>query len=51
VNPANTPVCSPQSNGTAESFVSTFKRDYVSRKDLVDARTVMAQFEQTLHCE
>ncbi len=24
-----TPVCSPQSNGTAESFVKTMKRDYV----------------------
>ena len=27
----------------AESFVNTFKRDYVSRMDLADARTVMAQ--------
>jgi putative transposase len=27
----------------AESFVNTFKRDYVGRMDLVDARTVMAQ--------
>ena len=27
----------------AESFVNTFKRDYVSRIDLADARTVMAQ--------
>jgi hypothetical protein len=26
----------------AESFVNTFKRDYVSRMDLADARTVMA---------
>ena len=43
LRPVNTPVCSPQSNGMAESFVNTFKRDYVSRMDLVDARTVMAQ--------
>ncbi|MDQ0570040.1 putative transposase [Variovorax paradoxus] len=43
LKPVNTPVCSPQSNGMAESFVNTFKRDYVSRMDLVDARTVMAQ--------
>lgn len=39
----NTPVCSPQSNGIAESFVNTFKRDYVSRMDLANATTVMAQ--------
>ena len=43
LKPINTPVCSPQSNGMAESFVNTFKRDYVSRMDLADARTVMAQ--------
>ena len=43
LTPINTPVCSPQSNGMAESFVNTFKRDYVSRMDLSDAVTVMAQ--------
>jgi len=43
LTPINTPVCSPQSNGMAESFVNTFKRDYVSRMDLSDAATVMAQ--------
>ena len=43
LTPINTPVCSPQSNGMAESFVNTFKRDYVSRMDLTNARTVMAQ--------
>ena len=41
--PVNTPVCSPQSNGMAESFVNTFWRDYVSRMDLSDALTVLAQ--------
>lgn len=41
--PINTPVCSPQSNGIAESFVNTFKRDYVPRMDLRDARAVLAQ--------
>ena len=39
----NTPVCSPQSNGMAESFVNTFKRASVSRMDLTDAMTVLAQ--------
>lgn len=43
LTPINTPVCSPHSNGMAESFVNTFKRDYVSRMDLTDAPTVMAQ--------
>lgn len=43
LKPINTPVCSPQSNGMAESFVNTFKRDYVSRMDLRDAKTVLAQ--------
>jgi putative transposase len=43
LTPVNTPVCSPQSNGMAESFVNTFKRDYVSRMDLRDAKTVLAQ--------
>lgn len=37
LTPINTPVCSPQSNGVAESFVNTFKRDYVSRMDLTSA--------------
>ena len=43
LRPINTPVCSPQSNGMAESFVNTFKRDYVSRMDRRDAHTVLAQ--------
>ena len=36
-------MCSQQSNGMAESFVNTFKRDYVAHMDLRDARTVLAQ--------
>jgi putative transposase len=43
LTPVNTPVCSPQSNGMAESFVNTFRRDYLSRMDLADAHTVLAQ--------
>ena len=45
LTPINTPVCSPQSNGMAESFVNTFKRDYVSRMDRKDAATVLAQLQ------
>ena len=43
LKPINTPVCSPQGNGMAESFVNTFKRDYVARMDRGDARTVLEQ--------
>ena len=43
LKPINTPVCSPQSNAMAESFVNTFRRDYLSRIDLSDAITVMRQ--------
>jgi transposase InsO family protein len=43
LQPINTPVCSPQSNGMAESFVNTFRRDYLARMDLSDAPTVMGQ--------
>ena len=43
LTPINTHVCSPQSNGMAESFVNTFRRDYLSRMDLTDAPTVLAQ--------
>lgn len=38
-----TPVRSPESNGMAEAFVNTFKRDYVRVQDRPDAATVLAQ--------
>jgi len=37
-----TPYRSPESNGMAESFVKTFKRDYVQLHPLQDAGEVMA---------
>ena len=41
--PCFTPVRSPQSNGMAEAFVKTFKRDYVFVHDRPDAQTVLSQ--------
>lgn len=43
MEPCTTPVRSPQSNGMAEAFVKTFKRDYVSVNAIPDAKTVIAQ--------
>ena len=41
--PITTPRASPESNGMAEAFVNTLKRDYVSGADRADADTVLAQ--------
>ncbi|MFY4707050.1 IS3 family transposase [Burkholderia glumae] len=41
LKPVTTPVRSPQSNGMAESFVKTMKRDYVSWMPKPDARTAL----------
>lgn len=38
-----TPAYSPESNGMAEAFVKTLKRDYVYFGNLGDAKTVMEQ--------
>jgi putative transposase len=41
-----TPVRSPQSNGMAEAFVKTFKRDYAYVHDRPDAQTVLSQLSE-----
>jgi transposase InsO family protein len=44
--PCFTPVRSPPSNGMAEAFVKTFKRDYVYVHDRPDAQTVLSQLSR-----
>ena len=41
LKPCFTPVRSPQSNGMAEAFVKTFKRDYVGVNSLPNAKIVL----------
>lgn len=43
--PCFTPVRSPQSNGMAEAFVKTFKRDNAYVHDRPDTNTVMRQLD------
>ena len=43
LEPCFTPVESPESNGMAEAFVKTFKRDYVRVNPIPDAATALAQ--------
>lgn len=43
--PRRTPYRSPQSNGMAESFVKTFKRDYVAINALPNAEAVLQQLK------
>ena len=41
LEPCFTPVESPESNGMAEAFVKTFKRDYVRVSPIPDAATAL----------
>jgi transposase InsO family protein len=41
LKPCFTPVQSPQSNGTSETFVNTLKHDHVPVTPLPDAQTVL----------
>ncbi len=45
LKPVTTPVTSPQSNGMAESFEKTLKRDYAKVANRPDSKTVMAQLK------
>ena len=46
LEPLTTAIQSPQSNGMAEAFVKTFKRDYADRMDRRDALTVLHQLDE-----
>lgn len=43
--PSTTPAESPESNGSAEAFVKTFKRDYVRVNPIPDAAAARAAVE------
>ena len=43
IEDCKTPVCSPQSNGMAESMVKTLKRDYLPFIDLLSAEAAIAE--------
>ena len=43
ITPIHTPVCSPQSNGMAGSFVNTLTHDYVSQANRSTGAIILAQ--------
>ena len=45
LEPCFTPVESPESNGMAEAFVKTFKRDYVRANPIPHARTALTRID------
>jgi putative transposase len=52
LEPRATPVRSPQSNGMAEAFVRTIKRDYADVSPATDARTFITQLPGWFeHCK
>ena len=48
LKPVTKPVTSPQSNGMAESFVKTLKREYANLASRPDSKTVMVQLKDWL---
>lgn len=46
VIPITTPAYSPQSNGMAEAFINTLRRDYIASADLASAQAVLAQIPE-----
>ncbi len=44
--PITTPAYSPQSNGMAEAFINTLRRDYIASADLASAQAVLAQIPE-----
>ena len=49
LEPRTAPIKSPQSNGRAEAFVRTIKRDYVRVSPRPDAKTVMHQLSASIN--
>jgi len=46
--PSFTPVASPESNGLAEAFVKTFKRDYVRIAAISDVAAALTLINQLI---